>query len=112
MADCAVSKGGAVLFTATTDTYSPYVGTANPDEAPIMIRGISITGGSAAGAITLKEGSDETGLADASGGVVAQGYFAIGATQYIDFGRCPFIVNGGLKLSELATAAVVVVYLA
>lgn len=111
MAACAVSKGGAVLFTGTTDTYSPYVGTATPDEAPIAIRAISITGGSAAGAITLKEGSNATGLADASGGVVAQGYFAIGVTQYIFFDE-PFIVNGGLKLSALTTAAIVVVYLA
>ena len=111
MAACAQSKGGAVLFTATTDTYSPYVGTRAPDEAPIAIRAISISGGSAAGAITLKEGSDATGLADASGAVVAQGYFAIGMQQYIYF-KDPLIVNGGLKLSALATAGVVIVYLA
>ena len=111
MAACAVSKGGAVLFTAATDTYSPYLSTSIPDEGPIAIRGIAITGGSAAGAITLKEGSDATGLADASGAVVAQGYFAIGMTQYIFFDE-PFIANGGLKLSALATGGIVVVYLA
>ena len=106
MAACAKSLGGAVLFTAATDTYT------DPDKADIMIRAISITGGSAAGAITLKEGSDGT-VADASGGVVSQGYYGIGMPQFIEFPHDrPFLADKGLKLSAITAAAIVVVYLA
>ena len=106
MAACAQSKGGAVLFAATTDTYTA------PNGAPILIRGITISGGSAAGIITLKEGWDGT-VADASGGIVAQGYLGIGQQQTMDFNiPQPFIANSGLKCSALTVGAYVLVYLA
>jgi hypothetical protein len=107
MAAAAQSKGGAVLFTAATDTFSPN----STDEAPILIRGISITGGSAAGSMVLKEGSDSSGVADASGAVVWQGYMAVGMTQFVFFDE-PFVCNGGLKPSAMTAASIIVVYLA
>jgi hypothetical protein len=106
MAACAKSLGGAVLFTATTDTYTD-LGLGS-----VMIRGIEISGGSVAGAITLNEGVSAGGLADGSGAIVADVYAAIGAQVYLNFAHRPFLANKGLKLSALPTGAIVTVYLA
>lgn len=104
MAAAAVSKGGAILFTATTDTYT------DPNLGPIMIKALHLSSGSAAGTTTLKEGVG-SGVADASGAVVLQAYAAIGEQVCLHF-HPPLIADKGLKLSALGTGATVIAYLA
>lgn len=105
MAAAAQSKGGAVLFTATTDTYSK-----DSLSTQFHVKAIVLSGGSAAGAVTLKEGVDANGLADASGAVVATAYLAIGVQQVVYF--CPpLIVDKGLKPSAMTAGSYIVAYL-
>jgi hypothetical protein len=105
MAAAAMSKGGAILFTGTSDTYSK-----DSLSTQFRVKAIALSGGSAAGAVTLKEGVDANGLADASGEVVATAYLAIGAQQVITFNP-PLIVNKGLKPSAMTAGSYITAYL-